>query len=96
VARAGVAEALARLSPPVAAPIGAPCPECGTAQTVEFDIQGFLLARILRDRPRLWRAVHLIASAYHWSRVEILALTREERATYVDALVATSRRARLR
>lgn len=96
VARPDVADALARLSPPVAAPIGASCPECGADQSVDFDVQGYLLARILRERPRLWRSVHLIAGAYHWSRAEILSLTRTERSTYVDALTTSTRRSRAR
>lgn len=94
--RIDVAGALARLTPPVAAPIGARCPECATQQSADFDIQGFLLVRLLGERPRLWRSVHLIASAYHWSRAEILALTRTERETYADAVVATTRRVRAR
>lgn len=95
-ARGDVADALARLTPPVAAPIGAGCPECGAHQTAEFDVQRFLLTRMLGERPRLWRSVHLIATAYHWSRAEILALTREERETYADAVGDSTRRARLR
>ena len=94
--RSDVAGALARWTPPVAAPIGARCPECATQQSADFDIQGFLLARLLGERPRLWRSVHLIASAYHWSRAEILALTRTERETYADAVVAATRRVRVR
>ena len=94
--REEVAAALARLTPPVAAPIGAVCPECEAQQSVEFDVQGFLLARILGERPRLWRSVHLIAAAYHWSRREILDLSRPEREAYADAVLASTPRVRSR
>jgi len=90
-ARPDVADALGRLAPPVAAPIGAACPECGAGQSVDFDIQGFLLARIMGDRLRLWRAVHQIAATYHWARADILALGRRERETYAEAITASSR-----
>jgi hypothetical protein len=94
-ARPAVGDALGRLAPPVAAPIGAECPECGSGQSADFDVQGFLLARILGERARLWRSVHLIAATYHWPRADILALGRRERETYVEAITAASR-ARLR
>lgn len=90
-ARDGVAEALARLTPSVAAPIGATCPECGAEQPVEFDVQRYLLARLLGEQRRLWRAVHAIAATYHWSRTEILTLPRREREAYVEAIGARTR-----
>jgi hypothetical protein len=95
-ARPDVATALGRLAPPVAAPIGAECPECGAGQSVDFDIQGFLLARILGERRGLWRSVHQIAATYHWPRADILALGRAERETYAEAITASSARTRAR
>ncbi len=89
--RADVAEALALLAPPVATTIAAACPECGAAQPVEFDVQRFLLARLLAERPLLWRTVHRIAAAYHWSRDEILGLGRAEREAYAEVILAGSR-----
>ena len=94
--REDVAEALARLTPPIAAPVGGDCPECGAPQAAEFDVQSFLLARILGERARLWRTVHLIAAAYHWSREEILGLARPEREAYADAVLASIPRVRVR
>lgn len=90
--RAVVGEALAVLTPSVCAPIDAPCPECGTRAPVEFDVQHYLLARILAERPRLWRSVYLLASSYHWSRSDILALCRSEREAYVAAITASTTR----
>jgi hypothetical protein len=94
--RGDVGEALGRLAPPVAAAIGAECPECGASQSVDFDVQGFLLARILGERGRLWRSVHQIAATYHWSRADILELGRQERETYADAASSPVRRTRVR
>ena len=65
-----------RLAPPVAAPIGAECPECGASQSVDFDVQGFLLARILGERSGCGGRSHQIAATYHWSRADILGLGR--------------------
>lgn len=93
--RATVGAALARLTPPVSAPIGARCPECGDSQTVEFDIQRFLLSRLLSERARLYRVIHLLASTYHWSRDAIVDLPRREREAYVEA-ITSARRSRVR
>lgn len=84
--RALIADELSRRTPPVAAPIGASCPACGELAEVEFDIQRYLLGRLLGERAELFRDVHVIASTYHWSRAEILALIPEERRHYGQSI----------
>jgi hypothetical protein len=68
--------------------LDARCPECGADQGVHFDIQSYLLNTIIQKRPRLWRDLHRIASAYHWSRPEILELPRSERRELVELIEA--------
>lgn len=89
--RDSIADALGRLTPSVAAPIGAACPECGAHQTADFDVQRYVLTRLLGEQRRLWQSVHVIAATYHWSRAEILSLPRREREAYVDAIGARAR-----
>jgi hypothetical protein len=89
--RSAVADELASRTPPVSAPIGAICPECDEEQQVDFDVQRYLLARLLGERRRTLGAFHSIAATYHWSRQEIVALTRDEREVYVEMIGAAVR-----
>jgi len=54
----------------------ATCPECGEGQSLRFDMQSYLLQRILSERERLLDEVHILASSYGWSLTEILNLPR--------------------
>jgi hypothetical protein len=81
-------QALERLAPLLALKLSAACPHCGTAQQVLFDLVQFFIRALLRERPLLMREVHCLASVYHWSHAEILALPRSERRTYVSLVLA--------
>ncbi len=66
--------------------VDARCPECGEAQTVRFDLQHYLLARILEERRlRAWE-FHRLARTYGWSRTEILEVPRSRRRLHVDLI----------
>jgi hypothetical protein len=62
--------------------LAAICPECGHQQSMLFDMQSFLLAKIRQEKKRLAFEVHCIASTYHWSQQEILNIPRTLRKTY--------------
>jgi hypothetical protein len=62
------------------------CPHCRTAQPVRFDMVGFLLAALERERPLLLREVHRIATAYHWGFDEIMKLPRSVRRAHVGLI----------
>lgn len=84
------AEALARgmrqAAPLLDLDVDARCPECGESQTVRFDLQHYLLARILGERRlRAWE-FHRLACAYGWSRTEILDVPRSRRRLHVDLI----------
>jgi hypothetical protein len=64
------------------------CPECAADQVTPFSISRFLEAALQRDLTFLAREVHLIAASYHWSLDEILRLSRRERQTYAQLLIA--------
>ncbi len=75
----------------VAAPIldvdlNANCPECGHEQLAHFDLQSFLLQRLLSERESLLDEVHLLAEQYGWSLREILGLTRSARRSLVQRI----------
>ncbi len=64
------------------------CPECGHSEPILFDMQSFLLQKLLQERPRLLREIHLIASQYHWPQQEILHLPRKMRKQYAAMIDA--------
>jgi hypothetical protein len=90
-----VEQAMEDAAPTIDLELDAGCPECGTHQAVRFDVQSFLLTAIMQGSPRLGRDVHRIASAYHWTRQEILGMPRSERrelANLIEAETVTHRR----
>jgi hypothetical protein len=66
----------------------AACPECGAAQTVLFDMQGYLLRALAYEKRFLYHEVHRIALAYGWGHEAILGLTREDRRAFVRLIEA--------
>ncbi|ABK99437.1 hypothetical protein [Pelobacter propionicus] len=77
------ATALERAAPILDVDLNANCPECGHEQLAHFDLQSFLLQRLLAERESLLDEVHLLAEQYGWSLREILSLTRSARRSLV-------------
>lgn len=77
-----VQQKMAEVAPVINLKMEACCPECGHRQHVQFDIQSFFLTKLKQERATLLREVHCIASQYHWSQQEILALPRSIRKQY--------------
>lgn len=77
-----IEEALDQISPWVVTELEARCPECGTPRPVALDPYGVMRmsASLLLDD------VHALASHYHWSEPEILALPRERRQLYLSRI----------
>jgi len=71
--------AIEEASPEVALAVLAACPDCGTANEVAVDPYLGLPAQ----SEELFAEVHLLASTYHWSEAEILALPRARRRLYL-------------
>ena len=81
-----VQEAMAQIAPVLATEMMANCPECGHNQSVNFDIQSFLLSRLKQDRKQIIWEVHRLAGSYHWSHQEIMNLPRSLRQNYVSLI----------
>lgn len=75
----GVMESIA---PQVATEIITTCPECGARSVVKLDPY----AMATPDEGNLYEEVHHLASHYHWSEEDILALTRDRRRLYIDLI----------
>jgi hypothetical protein len=66
--------------------IGTTCTECGGNIVAPFDVPKFVLTELEAETRRLLDGVHRIASTYHWSEAEILALPRERRQAYLTRI----------
>ncbi len=77
---------LERAAPVLSIELDAPCPDCGHATPVRFDLAAYFAARLAGERPFLLRETHLIAARYGWSRAEILSLGRDERRAYAGMI----------
>jgi hypothetical protein len=84
--------AMAAVDPLLDRDLPARCAECGAEQTVRFAIQSYFLGGLIAERRRLAEEVHALASAYGWSRREILAMRRATRREHVDLLATATRR----
>jgi hypothetical protein len=82
----GVEHALAERDPTTALSVSVGCSACGDAFEVEIDLEALLLERFARLQRELLLDVHCLASGYHWSEAEILALPAWRRAHYLGAL----------
>jgi hypothetical protein len=70
--------------------IEARCVGGGASQLSHFDLQSFVMQRLLDERPALLAEVHALADGYGWPLREILALTRRTRRS-LAGLVADAR-----
>jgi hypothetical protein len=83
---AAIETAIEAVAPEIATEVLAACPECGGDNRVGINPY-FCLDRVGQH---LFSEVHLLASHYHWSEAEILALPRWRRRRYL-ALIDRSR-----
>ena len=84
-------EALAAAAPIVDLDLAARCAECGHEQPAHFDLQSFVLQRLLNERPALLVEIHALAATYGWSLTEILSLARSTRRAMTGILDRASR-----
>jgi hypothetical protein len=83
-----IGDALAALDPLTALQIEVDCPACARVASIDFDLEGCLLARLRRARRVLLEEVHRLARTYHWSEDAILALPRGRRSAYLSRIAA--------
>lgn len=73
--------------------ITAECTECRAPQAAHFDVQSFVLQRLLGERELLLAEIHQLAASYGWSLREIAALPRATRRSLLRALDEQAMRA---
>jgi hypothetical protein len=77
---------MAELDPVAELWLNLACPGCGHAFAVLFDAATQLAAELSGVRNDIFRQVHTLASAYHWSEAEIMAMPRPRRRRYLHLL----------
>jgi hypothetical protein len=78
-ARTKIESEVARIAPLVDLTLQAPCPNCGTNNSMTFAAERYFLTALLGERRRLRREIHLLGATYHWPLREITALSRDDR-----------------
>ena len=78
--------ALDEADPLLRAPVASACPDCACRVEGEMDLAAFVLAHFQRSQDSLIAGIDLLASRYHWTEAEILALPEWRRARYVNRL----------
>jgi hypothetical protein len=83
--------AMAARDPQAELVLAGDCPHCAAPFARPLDAGQILEEELAGDGEALFREVHVLASAYHWSEAEILALTLQQRRRYLG-LIAADRR----
>lgn len=83
-----VGEAMAMADPLAETRVLLRCPGCDGEWDEAFDLATFVWVEIDARVRRLLREIHILASAYGWPEVEILALSDARRAWYVEMVQA--------
>jgi len=82
--------AMAALDPQAELVLDLVCPVCGKEFRSAFDTTAFLLHELASRVDTLYRDVHTLASQYHWSERDILALSTGKRQCYLGLVGQTA------
>jgi hypothetical protein len=80
---ARIEAALEAVSPEVAVSVQAACPACSAPHGIDVDPYRVLFHQI---EDGLLHEIHILASIYHWSEAEILAIPLDRRRHYLDLI----------
>jgi hypothetical protein len=61
----------------------AACPWCGIVHAIEPDLEALALSCLAAEQKRVIEEIHQLASAYHWTEDEVLAVPRGRRSYYL-------------
>ena len=68
------------------------CPDCGHTECHYIDLGALALKRLRQAQDRLLDTIHCLASRYHWSEEQILAIPHWRRARYLALIQQEERR----
>jgi hypothetical protein len=81
---AAVETAMAQLAPAGAIDLLVRCPACGLDSSLPLDMPVLLWAEIEAQASALMRDVHALATSYGWTEGDVLDLSPQRRAVYLD------------
>lgn len=81
-----IAAQMAQADPQADMQLANECPICQCQWQTTFDILAFLWSEINTWAQRLLGEVHLLASVYHWHEADILAMSPNRRALYLEMI----------
>ena len=85
-----VAALMAERDPQAELSLRLTCPVCAADFTTPFDTAAFFFQELAARAAVLYREVHRLALAYHWSEAEILAFPGRKRRLYLDLLAESA------
>lgn len=88
ISQQAVLEAMEAADPLARIDLDLSCPACGCQWQALFDITSFLWAETQAWAERTLRSVHLLAKAYGWSELDILAMTPTRRQLYLGMVAS--------
>jgi len=59
------------------------CPWCGNESVVRPDLEALALSCLAAEQKRVLEEIHRLASVYHWTEAEVLAVPRRRRSFYL-------------
>lgn len=86
-----IAELMAERDPQAELVLQLSCPVCGREFEMPFDVGAFFFQELAARAAVLYREVHRLALAYHWSEGEILGMSGRKRRLYLELLAEGSR-----
>ncbi|OQX18476.1 MAG: hypothetical protein BWK76_07415 [Desulfobulbaceae bacterium A2] len=78
-----IGAALAAADPRLNFSLRVTCPDCGQTESHSLDLGTLALSRLRQAQGRLLHTIHALASHYHWSEAQILAIPPWRRARYL-------------
>jgi hypothetical protein len=85
---AKIERAMDAMAPALSGVIEGTCPACRRAIALAFDVPFFVLSELRVQAAQVCEHVHVLATHYHWSEENILALPNWRRQHYVDRIAA--------
>lgn len=81
--------AMAALAPTLRSQVEGTCPECAAAVGLDVDVRELCLEELVFLAGGVLDEVHLLASAYRWTELDILGLTSRRRICYAERVRAS-------
>jgi hypothetical protein len=85
---AAVSSRMAELDPQADLQLSISCPSCQQPWSSDLDVVGYFWAELTSGVRRLLADVHRLASAYGWREGDILAMSSQRRAAYLELIDA--------